>query len=131
MTEDTRSPGVLLVEHDPATQSALVKVIAESGARVVGAGSGEAAIALFDAWPTELVVVNDEIPGIGALEVARRIHASSPDVPIVLMSARPTDERGALAARLAGVFATLAFPLDRALLGDMVRALVPLVPQPA
>jgi DNA-binding response OmpR family regulator len=125
MNEEPPSPGVLLVEHDPETQSALVRVIAESGARVVGAGSAEAAIALFDAWPTGLVVVNDEIPGIGALEVARRIHASSPSVPIVLMSLRPTDERGALAARLAGVFATLALPLDHALLGDLVRALVP------
>jgi DNA-binding response OmpR family regulator len=124
MTLDTERPGVLLVEHDPDTQSALVKVIAESGARVVGAGSGEAAIALFDAWPTGLVVVNEEIPGIGSLETVRRIHAASPGVPIVLMSAR-RDERSALAARLAGVFATLAMPFDHDLLIDLVRALVP------
>jgi CheY-like chemotaxis protein len=118
-------PGVLLVEGDPTAQSALVRAIAESGARVVGAGSGEAAIALFDAWPTGLVVVNGELPGIDGLEVARRIHASSPDVPIVLMSARKQDERYALAARLAGVFATLAMPFDHDLLLDMVRSLVP------
>ncbi len=118
--------GVLLVEHDPETQAALAKVIAESGARVVGTGSGEAAIALFDAWPTSLVVVNDAIPGIGGLEVARRIHEASPGVPIVLMRTRSSgDERAALAARLAGVFATLAMPFDHALLADLVRALVP------
>jgi DNA-binding response OmpR family regulator len=125
MTEDPVRLGVLLVEHDPDTQSALVKVIAGSGARVVGTGSGEAAIALFDAWPTGLVVVNDEIPGLSGLEVARRIHAASPSVPIVLMSARPTSEGSALAARLAGVFATLAMPFDHAMLADLVRSLVP------
>jgi DNA-binding response OmpR family regulator len=125
MNDEIHPPGVLLVEHDPDTQSALVKAIAESGARVVGTGSGEAALALFDAWPTGLVVVNDEIPGIGSLEVVRRIHAASPGVPIVLMSARTGDEGSALAARLAGVFATLALPFDHDLLVDLVRALVP------
>lgn len=124
MSRDPYPPGVLLVEHDPETQSALARVLAGSGARVVGTGSGEAAIALFDAWPTGLVVVNDELPGMGGLEVARRIHAASPGVPIVLMSARK-DERSALAARLAGVFATLAMPFDHDLLTDLVRALVP------
>ena len=124
MTNSPSRNGVLLVEHDPDTQSALVKVIAESGARVVGTGSAEGAIALFDAWPTGLVVVNDELPGIGGLEVARRIHRASPGVPIVLMS-RYEDEARAVAARLAGVFAIVAMPFDHSLLADLVRALVP------
>jgi CheY-like chemotaxis protein len=76
------------------------------------------------------VVVSDAIPGMSGLEVARRIHASSPGTPIVLMHGHGDQKDSAeseaknLAARLAGVFATLTKPFDRRMLAELVVALV-------
>ena len=130
MNDDANKPSVLLVEDDPETQTDLARALTDSGARVVGPGSGEAALALMREWPAGVVVVSDTIRGMSGLEVARRIHASSPGVPIVLMSERPhgdADEREseakAIAARLAGVFATLMRPFDRRMLAELVVAM--------
>lgn len=127
-----KRPSVLLVEDDPVTQTELARALTESGARVVGTGSGEAALALLAEWPAGLVVVSDSIGGMSGLEVARRIHASSPGTPIVLMSAGGEEkdaEARNVAARLAGVFATLTRPFhkgafDRRMLAELVVALV-------
>lgn len=120
-----QGPSVLVVDDDPVTQAELARALGGTGARVVGTGSGDAALALLAEWPAGMVVVSDAVPG--GLDVARRIHASQPDVPIVLMS----DEQGekereerAIAARLAGVFATLTKPFDRRMLAELVVALV-------
>lgn len=125
----TKRHGVLLVEDDPVTQTELARALTDSGARVVGTGSGEAALALLEQWPAGVVVVSDTIHGMSGLEVARRIHASKPDVPIVLMSERGEEkeseesEARALAARVAGVFATLTRPFDRRMLAELVVAI--------
>jgi CheY-like chemotaxis protein len=122
-------PSVLLVDDDPVTQTELARALGESGARVVGTGSGEAALTVLAQWPAGIVFVSDAIPGMSGLEVARRIHASSPGVPIVLMSeageeSEKDSEARAIAARLAGVFATLTKPFDRRMLAELVLALV-------
>jgi CheY-like chemotaxis protein len=125
-------PSVLLVDDDPVTQSELARALTQSGARVVGTGSGEAALALLREWPAGVVVVSDAISGMSALEVARRIHAASPGVQVVLMSDASEEkdsEAKAIAARVAGVFATLtrsklAGAFDRRMLAELVVALV-------
>ncbi|MFO0684660.1 MAG: response regulator [Sandaracinus sp.] len=127
---DASRPHIVVVEDDPETQSELARALGDAGARVVGTGSGEAALALLEEWPAGLVVVSDGIAGMGGLEVARRIHASSPKTAIVLMSERPgagdetVTEKKALDARLAGVFAMLTKPFDRRMLAELVVALV-------
>jgi CheY-like chemotaxis protein len=125
-TED-RQPSVLLVEDDPVTQTELARALSDHGARVVGTGSGEAALALLEQWDAGLVVVSDTLSGMSGLEVARRIHASSPGKPVVLMRARgeaQESEAKDLAARLAGVFATLRRPASSRMLAELVVALV-------
>ncbi len=129
LATDPKRPGrsVLLVEDDPVTQTELARALTDSGARVVGTGSGEAALALLEEWPAGVVVVSDGIAGMSGLEIARRIHASSPGVSIVLMSepeGEKESEAKAIAARLAGVFAMLTKPFDRRMLAELVVALV-------
>lgn len=125
-----KRPSVLLVEDDPVTQTELARALGKSGARVVGTSSGEAALALLEEWDAGVVVVSDAIPGMSGLEVARRIHQSSPGTPVVLMHGHGEEKDSAeseaknLAARLAGVFATLTKPFDRRMLAELVVALV-------
>lgn len=120
--EEGSRPGVLLVENDPETQSSLAKALADSGARVVGTGSGEAALALLEGWRAGLVVIAEKIPGMSALEVARRIRAAQPGTPIVLMSEGESGEAAA-SSEGAGIFATLKKPFEGRLLAEVVLAL--------
>jgi CheY-like chemotaxis protein len=60
---------------------------ATSGFQCVGeAASGEEALREFDRIAPELVLVDVRMPGLDGIEVARRLHQSSPETVIVLIS---------------------------------------------
>ncbi len=108
-TKMARERGVLVVEDDPDTQWRLARMLTVHGARVVGTSSGEAALALIEQWPADLVLVDQGLPGISGLEVARRIRQQHPEIPVVLMSTEEnTDLR--LAAKIAGAASMLIKP---------------------
>ncbi len=101
--------GVLVVEDDPDTQWRLARMLTVHGARVVGTSSGEGALALMAQWPADLVLVDEGLPGMSGLEVARRLRQSFPGVPVVLMSADESPDLR-LAARVAGAALLLVKP---------------------
>jgi DNA-binding response OmpR family regulator len=109
LTKIARERGVLVVEDDPDTQWRLARMLTVHGARVVGTSSGEAALALIEQWPADLVLVDQGLPGISGLEVARRIRQQHPGIPVVLMSTEEnTDLR--VAAKIAGAASMLIKP---------------------
>jgi CheY-like chemotaxis protein len=117
-----RESGVLVVEDDPDTQWRLARMLTVHGARVVGTSSGEAALAVIEQWPADLVLISQGLPGLGGLEVAKRIRENYPHIPVVLMSAEESAEL-ALAAKLAGVVETLAKPFRVETLIDLLQRL--------
>lgn len=117
-----RESGVLVVEDDPDTQWRLARMLTVHGARVVGTSSGEAAIALVDQWPADLVLVDQGLPGISGLEVARRIRQKHPDIPVVLMSSEESHDLR-LAAKVAGAALMLIKPFRVEVLFDLLQRL--------
>jgi DNA-binding response OmpR family regulator len=109
VAEVTRESGVLVVEDDPDMQWRLARMLTVQGARVVGTSSGEAALALIEQWPADLVLVDQGLPGISGLEVARRIRQRHPGIPVVLMSAEESSDLR-LAAKVAGAVEMLIKP---------------------
>jgi DNA-binding NtrC family response regulator len=101
--------GVLLVEDDPDTQWRLARLLTVHGARVVGTSSGEAALAVIEQWPADLVLVDQTLPGMDGLEVARTIRARHPGMKVVLMSSEESADLR-LAAKVAGAIETLIKP---------------------
>ncbi len=118
----TRERGVLVVEDDPDFQWRLARMLTVRGNRVVGTSSGEAALELMAQWPVDLVLVDDTLPGMSGVELARTVRERHGDVPVVLMSSEDTRERR-LAARLAGAAAVLAKPFSVESLLDLLRSL--------
>lgn len=115
-----RESGVLVVEDDPDTQWRLARMLTVHGARVVGTSSGEAALALIEQWPADLVLVDQGLPGISGLEVARRIQQQHPGIPVVLMSTEEsTDLR--LAAKVAGAVLMLIKPFRVEIVFEMLQ----------
>ncbi len=118
----TRERGVLVVEDDPDTQWRLARMLTVRGNRVVGTSSAEAALELMQLWPVDLVLVDDGLPGMSGLDLAREIHVRFPTVPVVIMSSEESG-RARLAARLSGAVAVIAKPFGLDSLAELLRSL--------
>lgn len=117
-----RQCGVLVVEDDPDLQWRLARMLTVQGSRVVGTSSGDGALALVAQWPVDLVLVDQDLPGMSGLEVARRLRETHPDIPVVLMirDDRPEVQE---AAREAGAVACLVKPFEVDALFDLLMEL--------
>jgi signal transduction histidine kinase/ActR/RegA family two-component response regulator len=80
-----RTCTVLLVEDDPLVMSGTAAMLEDLDHRVVEASSGEQALQILrENASIDLVVSDHAMPGITGLELAERIRAEWPDMPILL-----------------------------------------------
>ena len=87
------------------------------------AASGAAALALAEAEPPDLVVLDVRLPPPDGFEVCRRLRETS-RVPILMMTAHDGPEERERALAL-GADDFLVKPFDHAVFLDRVRALMP------
>jgi two-component system, OmpR family, alkaline phosphatase synthesis response regulator PhoP len=69
------SARVLVVEDEPDIMLTIRLALQADGYEIVGAGSGEDALAIFAENPPDVTVLDVALPGIDGLEVVRRIRA--------------------------------------------------------
>jgi two-component system cell cycle sensor histidine kinase/response regulator CckA len=118
-----RSARVLLVDDESAVRSFAVAVLSEHGYDVWQAASGAAALALLaDEGAPDLLVTDVVMPGMGGVELARRVGELAPDVPVLFISGYVDDpalreraRRGAPVLAKPFLSADLADAVDRAL----------------
>ena len=107
-----RGETVMIVDDERALVELAEELLAGLGYEPVGFDSGEAALRAFEADPRrfDAVVTDEAMPGLRGRELAARLLALRPGLPVVLMSGNLDDaaERAALAA---GVRAVLRKPL--------------------
>lgn len=129
-----RPAGILVIENDPDLQWTLARMLTVKGNRVVGTSSGEGALALIEQWPVGLVLVDEDLPGMDGLEVAKRLRESHPYIPVILLAGEESADVQ-VAARLVGAVATLTKPFRRETLIDLLarieEATRPSTPPPA
>jgi DNA-binding response OmpR family regulator len=79
---------ILVIEDEARILSFLARGLEAEGYSVEGAGDGRVglALALRESW--DLVVLDLLLPGIGGLDVLRRLHDARPDVRVLILSAR-------------------------------------------
>lgn len=109
---------LLLIEDDPSLAAALATVLSAEGFSVEIARRGDdgcrrAAQEAFDVILTDL-----RLPGLGGLEVIRRLHVQQPGTPILLMTAHGTTET-AIEAMKEGAFDYLLKPFE---MEDLIAA---------
>lgn len=104
-----RGHGVLVVESDPDLQWRIARTLTVDGNRVVGTSTGEGALALLEQWPVDLVLVDENLPGIDGIELIRRLADTSPDITLILLT-DSEDPDLQVTARLAGATSCIRKP---------------------
>ncbi|NHA66527.1 response regulator transcription factor [Phycicoccus flavus] len=79
---------ILVVEDDATVRDAVAAYLARAGHDVETAPDGESAVAAFTARPADLVLLDLMLPGLGGLEVTRRLRSMRRDLPLIMVTAR-------------------------------------------
>ena len=82
---------VLVVEDEDDARKGLVEILGMLGYAVVGAGTGEDALAVPVVPPFDALVTDLRLPGVQGGEVARALRARWPNLAVILMSGYPQE----------------------------------------
>jgi CheY-like chemotaxis protein len=107
----TTSQRILVVDDEPMVCDSVRMMLVGDGHEVETAGSGEAALAIFEERRFDLVIVDYELPLMNGDKVAVAIKALDPNQPIVLITAYAEALQSA-ATPLPGVDLVISKPFD-------------------
>jgi DNA-binding NtrC family response regulator len=110
---------VLFVDDEAELVSTVVERLELRGIAATGVMSGEEALTRIEEQPFDVVVLDVRMPGLGGLEVIKRIKQSHPDLQVLLLSGHGAKEDAATGLRL-GAFDYLQKPVD---LEDLIAIL--------
>jgi len=100
---------VLVVDDDASMRHLLSVILADHGYEARAVASGEDALRELAARDYDLVLTDVRMPGMGGLELLRRIQAMDPDRLVIVMSAYGSPET-ALEAMKAGAYDWVSKP---------------------
>ncbi len=88
-----RPPRVLIVDDEPNIVISIEFLMRQAGYEVVVAHTGEEAMALIEAQPPDIVILDIMLPGIDGFEVCQwiRDHPEWDDVKIMMLTAKGRD----------------------------------------
>jgi signal transduction histidine kinase/ActR/RegA family two-component response regulator len=118
-----RDVHVLFVDDEPRIAELTAHVLVHHGFRVTVQTSAALALEAFRAAPDsfDLVVTDHAMPGMSGLELAERITALRPGLPILLASGQ-TEPPALDAMKRAGVVGALPKPFPVSALAERIRA---------
>ena len=78
---------ILIVDDNQGIRSLLKELLTSKGYRVEVAQNGEEAIEKFHKCVPSVVLLDSKMPGMNGLMVAEKLKSSSPELPIIMISA--------------------------------------------
>jgi DNA-binding response OmpR family regulator len=100
--EPRRADRILLVDDEEVMRRLLTRAMGGAGYWCSAAGTGEEAIELLRVQEFDLAVVDKNLPDVSGIEVARRALDPGRQIPVIIVTAYPSDE-SKHAARSLGV----------------------------
>lgn len=110
---------VLVADDDEALRELIVERLAREGFEIVEAGSGFEALDLIvlsargEATGLDLIVMDNRMPGMSGIELARMLRYAELAVPIVLITAFPDHDTIVEATALGVELMSKPFSMDR------------------
>src|SRR5262245_41995480 len=101
---------VLFVDDEAAIRDVMETELPRRGHKVTVCADGAAALAALDEDAFDCVISDINMPGMDGFELSRKIRAARPELPVMLMTGRSTEEY-MLAALREGLFDYLKKPV--------------------
>jgi DNA-binding response OmpR family regulator len=101
---------ILIVEDEPNVRLVFRTALESDDHRISLAEDGEKALRWLEDAPVDLVLLDLQMPGVGGMEVLRRLRAAGHDVPVVVITAHDSVPNAVEAMKL-GAIDFLAKPL--------------------
>lgn len=117
MTAMTAAKRILVVDDDPVVGRSFDRVLAPKGYAVIAASGGAEALERLAKEDYDVVYTDIKMPGMDGMEVARRIKAARPWLPVVIVTGYGTEANEA-ESRAIGVAGFLRKPLS----AEMIEA---------
>ncbi len=107
---------ILLVDDDPVALHVIERILKGLGHRAWRAGDADQALALLDSRGFDLAIIDLVLPRTSGIELATRMRARWPSLPVVAISAHTSTESvwTLLVLERLGIRGVLAKPVDRA-----------------
>lgn len=102
---------VLLVDDEEEFASTLAERLCLRGIEARAAYDGKEALRLFETDPPQVMVLDVLMPGLGGLEVLRRVKVMRPEIPVILLTGHGAVREGVEGKRL-GACAYLVKPIN-------------------
>jgi CheY-like chemotaxis protein len=77
---------ILCVDDEDIPRTLRTMVLAKQGYTVLTAGSGAEALAMLEQNRVDLVLTDQIMPGMEGTELTRRLRASRPELPVIIIS---------------------------------------------
>ena len=85
---------ILVIDDDPAVTSLLKRGLSYEGFAVKTAACGTEGLTMARERPSDLVILDVMMPGLGGFEVLQRLRAADEQLPVLMLTGRdaPTDQ---------------------------------------
>lgn len=111
---------ILIVDDELAIRLTVREILRRAGFHVSAVASGEEALELIQSQPFDLALIDLVMPGMGGIELMRRLQEVAPDTMLIVMTARGSMETAIEALRL-GAHDYLTKPCDDKLLKQCIE----------
>jgi len=81
---------ILLVDDDPNILTGLSRVLGDEPYEVLAASSGDEAIAILEDTPVDVVIADQDMPGMKGTELLSRVRAAHPDTVRFMLTGKAT-----------------------------------------
>lgn len=114
---------ILVVDDDPVVARSFHRVLSDKGYAVIAAANGEEALEKLAREEYDAVYADIRMPGMDGLEVAERVKARRPWLPVVIVTGYGTEAHEARAREM-GVREFLRKPLSPEVIEESARKAV-------
>lgn len=111
---------ILIIDDEPILRDSLEMALGTSGYEVLTASTGEEGLEKFQKESPDLILLDHWLPGINGDEVLRKIKETSPETPVIIMTAQGSIEMAVNSMKM-GAFDFLVKPFDLEQLEDLIR----------
>jgi EAL domain-containing protein (putative c-di-GMP-specific phosphodiesterase class I) len=95
----SESARVLVVDDEPETRQAMVRMLSTLGYTVSTAGDGEEALSFLEHESVDLVITDLGLPRVDGLTLLRTLRERNQELPVLLLASDPTIESAIRAVR--------------------------------